>query len=161
MKTIHNSYLFVMSLILLSLYGCGGNISNVKNGYLDGYNSTTVGNAFDVAFYEPKWEEIESPNKSKYVQFTGRSKGNMLLVDNGQWTQIIPSASTVVVKFAIKNDESFDINSIKSTIMTDHYANDPYDYVIGPRKFQRPNFSFEKSHKKEFLDSVYKIGDAR
>ena len=44
----------------------------IKSAVLTGYQSTTIGKAFDASFDEPKWEQIEGRNGERVVQFTGK-----------------------------------------------------------------------------------------
>jgi len=53
-------------------------IDIVKNGMLAGYDSTTVGKAFDGTFQEPKWSTFETPKGQTIVQFNGTIKMSLM-----------------------------------------------------------------------------------
>ena len=58
---------------VLLFFACGNSDLNfVKNGTMNGYETTTVGKAFDASFDEIKWEAFESKKGEKVVQFAGR-----------------------------------------------------------------------------------------
>jgi hypothetical protein len=46
-------------------------IAVVKNGVLTDHNTTTVGNAFEGTFQNPKWTSFETPKKEVVVEFNG------------------------------------------------------------------------------------------
>jgi len=55
--------------VVIALSGCGGDIDTIKNGTLNGYESTTIGKAFDNYSYKltNKWDEFETNNGQKIV----------------------------------------------------------------------------------------------
>lgn len=64
----------VVCVIGLVLSGCGGGNSDValvKDGTMGGYETTTVGGAFDASFDNPQWEAFEADKGERVVQFTG------------------------------------------------------------------------------------------
>lgn len=61
--------------VVLSLLFCAcGNsdINSIKNETMNGYETTTIGKAFDASFDETEWEAFESKKGEKVVQFTGK-----------------------------------------------------------------------------------------
>jgi len=61
--------------VVLSLLFCAcGNsdINSIKNETMNGYETTTIGKAFDASFDETKWEAFESKKGKKVVQFAGK-----------------------------------------------------------------------------------------
>ena len=61
--------------VVLSLLFCAcGNsdINSIKNETMNGYETTTIGKAFDASFDETKWEAFESKKGEKVVQFAGK-----------------------------------------------------------------------------------------
>jgi hypothetical protein len=65
---------------LLVCAGCGSSpltsspIGVVKNGVLTGYESTTVGKAFEGTFQNAKWTTFETPKGATVVEFNGTLK---------------------------------------------------------------------------------------
>ncbi len=49
----------------------GPEVEVVRNGVLTGYNSTTVGKAFEGTFQNAKWSSFETPKGATVVQFDG------------------------------------------------------------------------------------------
>lgn len=99
MKTV--KFLMLLALTAL-LSACGNAVDTVKNGYLQGLEQTTVGNAFDAYFENPKWVLKEQANKTQIVEFSGeKTKEGMF--KNTQHHE------SYVVQFVIKNDGTFTI----------------------------------------------------
>ena len=64
---------FVLLLAMFVLGGCtGGDVSLVQDGTMNGYESTTIGKAFEASFDSPKWETFETDKGARVVQFTGK-----------------------------------------------------------------------------------------
>jgi hypothetical protein len=62
-------FLFAFGL----LAGCGNSdVSLVKDGTMNGYETTTIGKAFEASFDDTKWEGFESKKGERVVQFTGK-----------------------------------------------------------------------------------------
>jgi hypothetical protein len=59
-------------------------IDTVKEGMLAGYDSTTVGKAFEGTFQRPKWTAFETPKGQTIVQFDGTISGLGTLTD-AEW----------------------------------------------------------------------------
>ena len=58
---------------VLLFCACGNSDVNfVKNGTMNGYETTTISKAFDASFDETKWEVFESKKGEKVVQFAGK-----------------------------------------------------------------------------------------
>lgn len=73
MMTKKNWAIFVC-LSGLVLSGCGNGNSDVtfvKDGTMTGYETTTVGKAFEASFDNPKWEGFEGEKGERVVQFSG------------------------------------------------------------------------------------------
>lgn len=65
--------LFALLLALFVLAGCtGGDVSLVQDGTMNGYESTTIGKAFEASFDSPKWEAFETDKGQRVVEFTGK-----------------------------------------------------------------------------------------
>ncbi len=59
-------------LVFGLISGCGSSdVSLVKKGTMNGYETTTIGNAFDTSFDNPTWEEFQGEKGERVVQFTG------------------------------------------------------------------------------------------
>ena len=73
MRTAVNCIVYLV--IASTLCACGGSdaISRVKNGTLNSFQQTTIGEAFDSYFKDPKWEKIETANGAIVVQFNGKT----------------------------------------------------------------------------------------
>jgi len=98
---ISNSLVIVLALTVFAtilLAGCGNGVDSIKNSYIGGKEQTTVGNAFEAAFTDPKWELKTTENKTQFVEFTGNAKNN-LIVDEGA---SIPKGKAVKVQFVFK-----------------------------------------------------------
>ena len=62
------------------LAGCtGSDVDIVKEGVMGGYQTTTVGAAFDASFDNPKWSEFKGEKGERVVEFTGLIKKPVLL----------------------------------------------------------------------------------
>ena len=75
---MNTNTILLIALVLpggLSLTGCSTAKSTaidvVKNGILTGYDSTTVGKAFEGTFQAAKWTSFVSPKGATIVQFDG------------------------------------------------------------------------------------------
>jgi hypothetical protein len=74
MKAPFCGLIFALFLLLFPLVGCGNPVEDIRNSKLVGREQTTVGAAFDAALENAKWEFIETANKTKIVQVSGRTK---------------------------------------------------------------------------------------
>ena len=97
------------ALFALLLTACGDSINTVKDAYLNGYERTTVGNAFDAYFENPKWELKELPNKTKVVIFTGTKSMK---------TEISDISRLFTVTFILNNNGTFEIEDKVSIAAT-------------------------------------------
>jgi len=90
---------------------------SVTNSALPGYESTTIGSAFNAFFKDPKWELKVAGNGARYVLFTGCLKKDMFPPDAGNFPAEALMATygidwwwkngdTVRIKFAISSDSS-------------------------------------------------------
>jgi hypothetical protein len=65
----------VVALLLTALVGCGihesDDLNTVRDGVLNGFNTTTVGKAFDATFPDGKWTSLVSPKGVSVVEFSG------------------------------------------------------------------------------------------
>jgi hypothetical protein len=61
--------IFLTLPFVVALSGCGNDIDMIKNGTIDGYESTTIGKAFDNYSYKlvNRWEKFETKNGQKVV----------------------------------------------------------------------------------------------
>ena len=72
-RTVSGIGYAVCSVLFLLFCACGNSdINSIKNGIMDGYETTTIGKAFDASFDETKWEAFESKKGEKVVQFAGK-----------------------------------------------------------------------------------------
>jgi DNA-directed RNA polymerase subunit RPC12/RpoP len=99
----------------------------VTEAHLQGYMGTTVGNAFNTFFTEPKWELNESANKTRFVQFTGRCKK-----DSG-----LPEGSTVTIQFTLNADRSFQLTYAGLTDV----PKEMYDDLSNPERRQAVGYT--------------------
>ena len=53
------------------LCGCSGDVGTVKDGMLNGYQTTTIGKAFDSSFGSTSWESKKSDKGVAFVEFSG------------------------------------------------------------------------------------------
>lgn len=60
----------IAALFTLLLSGCGGSVDSVKNGTLNGYETTTIGKAVDNYSYalQTKWEGFDTKNGQEVVE---------------------------------------------------------------------------------------------
>lgn len=64
-------YLFPLVLVCL-MAGCTqSDVDIVKEGIMNGYQTLTVGAAFDAAFDNPKWSAFKGKKGERVVEFTG------------------------------------------------------------------------------------------
>lgn len=65
-------------LALGVLFGCSNSdVSLVKKGTMNGYETTTIGKAFESSFDNPKWESFKGKKGERVVQFTGNISKNL------------------------------------------------------------------------------------
>jgi|688.fasta_scaffold268494_3 hypothetical protein len=74
MKAPFCGLIVALFLLLFPLVGCGNPVEDIRNSKLVGREQTTVGAAFDAALENAKWEFIETANKTRIVQVSGRTK---------------------------------------------------------------------------------------
>lgn len=80
MDTSYKRIALLLALSALFLAGCmQGDIDVVKDGVMGGYQTTTVGAAFDASFDNPQWSEFKGEKGERVVEFTGRIRKNVLL----------------------------------------------------------------------------------
>ena len=98
----------------------------IKNSTLSDYEYTTIGKAFNSFFDNPNWEYKETPNGSKYVEFTGKLKKDIslslpedeltlgLAIAYGVNPWKLKTGDLITIKFAVSHDvSSFDLWSMK------------------------------------------------
>ncbi|TVM31605.1 hypothetical protein [Oceanidesulfovibrio marinus] len=67
-----NLFLLLLLVQFFLLAACTvDDVEVVKNGMLNGYESTTVGKAFNASFDNPMWESFETDKGQRVVEFTG------------------------------------------------------------------------------------------
>ena len=104
----------------------GNIVPRIKNSTLPDYEYTTIGKAFNSFFDNPNWEYKETPNGSKYVEFTGKLKEDIslslpedelqlgLAVAYGVTPWKLKTGDLITIKFAVSHDvSSFDLWSMK------------------------------------------------
>lgn len=70
----------LISLMLLLMTGCtGSDVDVVKGGVMGGYQTTTVGAAFDASFDNPQWSEFKGEKGERVVEFKGKIRKDVLL----------------------------------------------------------------------------------
>ncbi|MBI9080603.1 MAG: hypothetical protein JEY79_12800 [Pseudodesulfovibrio sp.] len=80
MNTIYKRTALLLALSAMILAGCtGSDIDIVKEGVMGGYQTTTVGAAFDASFDNPQWSEIQGEKGERVVEFTGKIRKEVLL----------------------------------------------------------------------------------
>ena len=104
----------IFSIIILLTNGCGNSVNSVKGGALTGREQTTIGNAFDAFFNEPKWELKESANKTQFVEFTGKAKKPVPLDAEGML--VVPEGGNVMIQFILKKKGEFEIGYAEAPI---------------------------------------------
>lgn len=69
-----------LMLVAFVLAGCtGSDVDIVKNGTMNGYQTTAIGAAFDSSFDNPKWTEFKGEEGERVVEFTGLIKKPILM----------------------------------------------------------------------------------
>ncbi|NOU35952.1 MAG: hypothetical protein HOO88_04205 [Kiritimatiellaceae bacterium] len=104
----------IFSTIILLTNGCGNSVNSVKRGTLAGREQTTIGNAFDAFFNEPKWEIKESANKTQFVEFIGKAKKPVPLDEEGML--VVPEGGNVMIQFILKKKGEFEIGYAEAPI---------------------------------------------
>ncbi len=66
----------------------------VKNGVLEGHNSTTVGKAFEGTFQNAKWSSFETPKGATVVQFDGTATADALKSSGFVWYAYYDASAT-------------------------------------------------------------------
>jgi hypothetical protein len=61
----------------LNLIGWGGSIALVRDGYMTGYSSTTIGKALAASFDDAQWQAFTSDKGATVVKFTGRINASL------------------------------------------------------------------------------------
>lgn len=125
------SYFFLTFALSSFLVGCSGDVSIVKNSYLDDYKTTTVGLALDnFSFFTTKsWESHKTENGSKVVIFTGELEPDFYLrscelLDTDYAKKELMKACrehlnlkkiTHTITFLVNHDDTIEIESIEIT----------------------------------------------
>lgn len=92
---MNNFKFFTLSITLfVVLIGCSKpDIPLVKEGTMPGYETTTIGKAFESSFDNPKWESFKGKKGERVVQFTGNISKNLHDSVIGEISQNIPDSS--------------------------------------------------------------------
>lgn len=61
----------------LDLPGWGGSVALVRDGYMTGYSSTTIGKALAASFDNAEWQAFTSDKGATVVKFTGRINASL------------------------------------------------------------------------------------
>jgi len=61
----------------LNLPGWGGSVALVRDGYMTGYSSTTIGKALAASFDNAEWQAFTSDKGAAVVKFTGRINASL------------------------------------------------------------------------------------
>lgn len=61
----------------LNLPGWGGSVALVRDGYMTGYSSTTIGKALAASFDNTQWQAFTSDKGATVVKFTGRINASL------------------------------------------------------------------------------------
>jgi len=85
-----------LQVVLFMLAGCDSPVDDIRNSKLAGREQTTVGDAFDAAIQDAKWELIVTANKSRVVQVSGITKRTDPILQRGV---------RVLVQFMLKDDQ--------------------------------------------------------
>jgi len=113
------------------LYGCGNSdVSLVKKGTMNGYETTTIGKAFETSFDNPKWEGFKGQKGERVVQFTGKISKNLHhyvtdevkqeLNDMQEYDEVFFDAKLILLQSAVER-----LGGDKSKIIQD--INNKYD----------------------------------
>lgn len=69
---MYKKSIFLFIVLSLLLTACTeSDVSLVKEGTMSGYQTTTVGNAFDASFDSPKWTAFKGAKGERVVEFNG------------------------------------------------------------------------------------------
>ncbi len=113
--------------IILPLVGCGGDIGLVKDGVMEFNKTITIGQALDnwKSCDKSKWEEFETDNGVKVVQFSCNhktwnyiEKAKSLLSESDQVKAVEKryfdvALNTQTFQFTLNNDDSFQIDNVQ------------------------------------------------
>ena len=64
--------LVVMAAVTIAACGGPSDLEAVKSGTMTGYETTTVGQAFEASFDEPQWKAFETEKGQRTVEFNGK-----------------------------------------------------------------------------------------
>ena len=110
----------LVALMTFSISGCskngGGDVSQVKNGYLSLDKSINVGQAFDgyKYFKTKEWKAFKTEQGRRIVEFNGEI--DLTKDDNVKMAYKDCAAVSFSVKFVINADSSFEVASVKKTV---------------------------------------------
>jgi hypothetical protein len=117
---------FILALIILSIYACGfgGDISTVKNGYINFDKSITVGQAFEGYKYfgKKEWTTLKDEQGRRYVNFKTQMNQNYVneINDRIKYRCKIVSckyppvaALEWIIQFTVNHDGTFFISGSK------------------------------------------------
>ena len=95
--------LWVLAVGMILLWGVAGcsffedkTVSLVKNGHLNNYPASTVGEAFDSFFSNPQWKSFTSDKGKRVVEFAGKC-------------MYFEKEVTVKMQFVVSDDKTFEI----------------------------------------------------
>lgn len=124
--------LFALLLAAFVLVGCtSGDVSLVKDGTMNGYESTTIGKAFDASFDSPKWEAFETDKGQRVVEFTGKiSKtmhDNWISLYMSEYDALIQQGNMLAARINYLDVGRVIAGSEKFDQLIKHYADQGYD----------------------------------
>ena len=162
MKKKYLTVIIFFTSILLT--GCGSNVDMVKDGVMNFNKTITVGQAFDNwnNCKSSNWEEFETDNGMKIVQFTCSSKDvkefmNIVkgfLPENEQKeaSYLDVKSDTQIFQFSINKDDTFQIDNVQNETVW----NDGKKYSIS----QKPVAQIENVYKNVIMFNLKESSEA-
>jgi len=111
---------FIAGAILIYFIFEGlSDVNYIQDSYLENYEQTTIGNAFEAFFDKPNWEsrewkEFVTDNKTRIVEFSSIANKKVYIIPNGIY---IPKGSKFTIQFTILAGDDFEMSKMQSPLM--------------------------------------------
>ena len=108
---------FIAGAILIYFIFEGlSDVNYIQDSYLENYEQTTIGNAFEAFFDKPNWEsrewkEFVTDNKTRIVEFSSIANKKVYIIPNGIY---IPKGSKFTIQFTILAGDDFEMSKMQS-----------------------------------------------
>ena len=151
MMNLRTMFSLILTVGALTSVGCGlvgvGPIATVTNGVLNGYDSTTVGKAFEGSFQDAKWTTFVSPKGVTIVEFNGTVKMSALQDGGFKITEsnniVNPLVTNCINTLGLKEQMTQEAHNPTDGVWGGGYWRLPVFYWVNRQKVAHPEW-YEK-----------------